>query len=199
MSDSSAPGAPDDDRPEGEPEAGAPQSDQPQQPADASWGYPGTDAQAPTDQPVYGQDPYAPQPPQVPPYGQDPYAPQPGYGQQQPYGQPAYGQQPPYGQQPYDQQPPYGQQPYGAYGAPGYGYVDPQAKSKLVAGLLGIFLGGFGIHRFYLGYTTIGVVQIVVTILTCGLGAIWGFVEGILYLVGANGWKTDAEGRPLKD
>ncbi|MBW9213321.1 TM2 domain-containing protein [Mumia sp. zg.B53] len=69
----------------------------------------------------------------------------------------------------------------------------------MVAGLLGILLGGFGIHRFYLGFTTIGVVQIVVTIITCGLGAIWGFVEGILYLVGANGWTTDASGRPLKE
>ena len=65
---------------------------------------------------------------------------------------------------------------YGApgYGAPTYGYVDPLAKSKLVAGLLGIFLGGFRIHRFYLGFTTIGVVQIIVTIVTCGIGALWG-------------------------
>ncbi len=77
--------------------------------------------------------------------------------------------------------------------------MDPEAKSKLVAGLLGILVGGFGIHRFYLGYTTLGIVQIVVTLLTCGIGAIWGFIEGILYLVGADGWKTDARGRPLKD
>ena len=51
------------------------------------------------------------------------------------------------------------------------------AKSRLVAGLLGIFLGGFGVHRFYLGWTGIGIAQIVVTILTCGLGALWGLVE----------------------
>ncbi|MDQ1248673.1 MAG: hypothetical protein QG597_3046 [Actinomycetota bacterium] len=79
------------------------------------------------------------------------------------------------------------------------GYVDPLAKSKIVAGLLGIFLGGLGIHRFYLGFTTIGVVQIVVTILTCGIGSIWGLVEGILYLVGASGFTTDADGRPLRE
>jgi TM2 domain-containing membrane protein YozV len=73
------------------------------------------------------------------------------------------------------------------------------AKSKLAAGLLGIFLGGFGVHRFYLGYTSIGIIQIVVTVITCGIGSLWGFVEGILYLAGANGWTTDASGRPLKE
>jgi hypothetical protein len=75
---------------------------------------------------------------------------------------------------------------------------DPEAKSKLVAGLLGIFLGGFGVHRFYLGYTQIGVIQIVVTIVTCGLGSLWGLVEGILILTGS-GIKEDAQGRPLVD
>ena len=74
----------------------------------------------------------------------------------------------------------------------------PDAKSKLVAGLLGIFLGGFGVHRFYLGYTQIGVIQIVVTIVTCGLGSLWGLVEGILILTGS-GIKEDAQGRPLVD
>ncbi len=75
---------------------------------------------------------------------------------------------------------------------------DPQAKSKLVAGLLGIFLGGFGVHRFYLGYTKLGIIQIVVTIGTCGIGSLWGLVEGILILTGS-GIKEDAEGRPLVD
>ena len=89
---------------------------------------------------------------------------------------------------------------------PGYGAayanpanLDPQAKSKLVAGLLGILVGGFGVHRFYLGYTSIGIIQIVVTLVTCGLGAIWGLVEGILILVGNDNFRTDATGRPLKD
>jgi TM2 domain-containing membrane protein YozV len=53
-------------------------------------------------------------------------------------------------------------------------------KSKLVAGLLGILLGPLGVGRFYLGYTAIGVLQIVVTICTCGLGGLWGFIDGIL-------------------
>ncbi len=72
-------------------------------------------------------------------------------------------------------------------------------KSRLAAGLLGIFLGGFGVHRFYLGYTNIGIIQIVVTVLTCGLGALWGLVEGILILTRNENFLTDANGVPLTD
>jgi hypothetical protein len=90
--------------------------------------------------------------------------------------------------------PQYSQPPQYQYSqtAPGY-----EQKSKIVAGLLGILLGGLGIHRFYLGYVGIGVVQIVVTIVTFGLGSLWGFIEGILILTGST--KTDAKGIPLKD
>lgn len=63
--------------------------------------------------------------------------------------------------------------------APGY-----VSKSKTTAGLLGIFLGGLGIHRFYLGFTNIGIAQIIVTAVTFGFGALWGLVEGILILTG---------------
>lgn len=75
--------------------------------------------------------------------------------------------------------------------------VTSEARSRLAAGLLGIFLGGFGVHRFYLGYIGIGVLQIVVTLITCGAGSLWGFVEGIVIL--ARGMNTDADGRPLRD
>ena len=71
-----------------------------------------------------------------------------------------------------------------------------EQKSKLTAGLLGIFLGGFGVHRFYLGYTKMGIIQIVVTLVTCGMGSLWGFVEGILILCGTT-ITTDANGNPL--
>ena len=75
-----------------------------------------------------------------------------------------------------------GYAPPGAYAQPYPGYAvapyDPQAKSKIVAGLLGIFLGGFGVHRFYLGYTKIGVIQIIVTIVTCGIGSHLGVRRG---------------------
>ena len=78
-------------------------------------------------------------------------------------------------------------------------YNPAEQKSKLVAGLLGILLGGWGVHNFYLGRIGIGVLQIVVTIFTFGLGAWWGIIEGILILVGHDSFKTCARGIPLKD
>ncbi len=69
------------------------------------------------------------------------------------------------------------------------------AKSKMAAGLLGIFLGSWGIHNFYLGYTTKAIIQIILTVCSCGIGGIWGFIEGILILCG--NINTDANGNPL--
>ena len=70
-----------------------------------------------------------------------------------------------------------------------------EPKSRLTAGLLGIFLGGFGVHNFYLGYTGKAIAQILLTF-CFGIGAIWGFIEGILILVGTI--DKDADGNPLK-
>ncbi|MGH9673495.1 MAG: TM2 domain-containing protein [Bryobacteraceae bacterium] len=74
----------------------------------------------------------------------------------------------------------------------------------MAAGLLGIFLGCLGIHRFYLGYTGIAVAQLclgLLGIVTCGItsaaSAVWGLIEGILILTGSI--NRDAQGRPLKD
>ena len=59
-------------------------------------------------------------------------------------------------------------------------------KDKLVAGLLAIFLGTLGIHKFYLGYTKSGVIMLLVSLLTFGVGAtvmaVIALIEGILYL-----------------
>jgi len=101
---------------------------------------------------------------------------------------------------PYPPPPP----PYGGYPPPPYpGQYGVDAwgrpvsdKSKLVAGLLQLFLGTFGIGRFYLGYNGIAVAQLAVSLLTCGIGAIWPFVDGILILVGK---VPDREGRPLRE
>lgn len=65
-------------------------------------------------------------------------------------------------------------------------------KDKLVAGLLAIFLGTLGIHKFYLGYTKSGIIMLLVSLLTFGVGAtvmaVIALIEGILYLT-----KSDAE------
>jgi TM2 domain-containing membrane protein YozV len=80
--------------------------------------------------------------------------------------------------------------------------VDPKtgkpysSKSKIVAGLLQILLGAFGVGRFYTGHTGMAVGMLVVSLVTCGIGAIWGFIDGILILVQGG---TDAQGYPLRD
>ncbi|WP_067546015.1 TM2 domain-containing protein [Nocardia crassostreae] len=145
---------------------------------------PGPQYGAPGTGPQYGQQPQ-------PGYGQ----PQPGYGQPQPgYGQQPYGGQPVYGQQPapYGQPPmPYGADPEAPWGRDPYG-VPYSDKSKLTAGLLQLLIGTLGIGRFYLGYTTIGVLQLI----TCGGFGIWALIDGILILTGK---VPDPQGRPLKD
>lgn len=79
--------------------------------------------------------------------------------------------------------------------------ISGNQKSKVAAGLLGIFFGGLGIHNFYLGYTSKAIAQLLISILSCGIlsfiSAIWGFIEGILILTGDIA--IDAQGNSLKD
>ncbi|MDP7015823.1 MAG: TM2 domain-containing protein, partial [Pirellulaceae bacterium] len=60
-------------------------------------------------------------------------------------------------------------------------------KTKVVAGILGILLGPLGIHHFYLGSTTLGIIYLCVTILSCSFAAplvgVLALVEGIIALV----------------
>lgn len=88
---------------------------------------------------------------------------------------------------------------------------DSELRSKMAAGLFGIFLGGFGVHNFYLGYTGKGIAQACLTgiglLLSCCTGGlsivmiaaagIWGLIEGILILCGQI--RTDGKGSPLRD
>ncbi len=67
-------------------------------------------------------------------------------------------------------------------------------KYRLTTGILGVFLGPLGVHRFYTGYTGIGVLQIILTLAT-GVGGLWGFIEGIRILAGFD--FRDSLGRPL--
>jgi len=64
-------------------------------------------------------------------------------------------------------------------------------KSKIVAGLLGIFLGAYGVHRFYLGYTGLGLIML----FTLGGCGIWALIDAIMVLMGK---VPDVHGRPLK-
>ena len=74
-------------------------------------------------------------------------------------------------------------------------------KSRLLAGLLGIFLGTFGVHNFYLGYTGKAIAQLLISLLSRGILAfasgIWGLVEGIMILSGSI--TVDGNGNELKD
>ena len=101
---------------------------------------------------------------------------------QQAYGQPAYGQ-PAYGQ------PAYGQ-PFAA-GAP---------KQWIVAVLLAFFLGTLGIHNFYLGYTTKGIIQLVLTITVIGIfvSGPWALIDFIMLIMRSGSYATDAQGQPLQ-
>jgi hypothetical protein len=135
---------------------------------------------------------------------ENPYS-QPSGPQNGGYGYPQQGQpqpgQPPYGQ-PGPGQTPYGYPPAGAQGmyaadanAP-FGY-DPYGrpysdKSKVAAGLLQIFLGGFGAGRWYTGHVGMALGQL----FTCGGLGIWALIDGIMLLAGGNA--TDKHGRPLR-
>jgi TM2 domain-containing membrane protein YozV len=158
-------------------------------------------------QQAYGNNPYAQAQQQA--YGSTPPT-----GQTQAYGQGAYAPQGQYAQATYEVPTanPYGQPTGNTYGNaqatqptqpnPGY-YQQPHAashpvgrKNHIVAGLLAIFFGSLGVHKFYLGYSTPGLIMLLVTLIgsifTFGLAAlvmsIIGIIEGVIYLM-----KTDEE------
>ncbi|GAA2382732.1 hypothetical protein GCM10010420_00860 [Streptomyces glaucosporus] len=132
------------------------------------------------------------------PYQQNPYG-QPQQPQHNPYaqpsGQPGQPGQPAYG---YPQQVPppvapgvYTGDPNAPYGYDPYGrpYSD---KSKTTAGLLSLFLGSFGIGRFYTGHTGLALGQL----FTCGGCGIWALIDAIILFT--QDGATDAQGRVLR-
>ena len=86
---------------------------------------------------------------------------------------------------------------------------NPEAKSKIAAGILALFLGYLGVHNFYLGYTGKAVTQLLLYILGIPLclvfvgipmvlgASIWAFVEAIMIFAGSI--NKDAKGILLKD
>ncbi len=61
-------------------------------------------------------------------------------------------------------------------------------NNKVIAGVMGILFGYLGIHKFILGYNKEGFIQLAISLVTCGVGGIIGFIEGIIYLT-----KSDEE------
>ena len=149
--------------------------------------------------PYQGQQAAGPQPyPGQQWEGQQAYPGQQWEGQQAYPGQQWPGQQAYPGQQWPGQQAYHGQQwpgqpdpsaPYGRHPVTGEPYSD---KQKIVAGLLQLFLGGFGAGRFYLGDTGIALAQL----FTCGGLGIWALIDAIMILMGN---VRDKQGRPLRD
>ncbi|MGI5447509.1 TM2 domain-containing protein [Streptomyces sp. CA-243310] len=157
------------------------------------------------------QQPQGPQQPPPPGYGYPDAGPGGPHDAGHP-GRPEHPDQP--GPDPYGHPQP-GRPPYPGYAHPGYpasGYIppgtftgDPQApygydlmgrpyseKSKIVAGVLQLTLGSFGVGRFYMGDVGIGLAQL----FTCGGLGIWALIDGIILLVSDD--KTDANGRILR-
>ncbi|CAI7974961.1 hypothetical protein BBK14_03515 [Parafrankia soli] len=173
----------------------------PGQPPSYGEGYPGQGQPGPDlsknagyGPPPGGYPPGQPDPGYGPPTGGFPSGqPEPGYGPPPGYPPPpgyAPGYGPPpgypggYGPGGFDQSAPFGRHPI-----TGEPYSD---KQKIVAGLLQIFAGCFGVGRFYLGSTGIAVAQL----LTCGGLGVWALVDGVMILTGN---VRDQYGRPLRD
>ena len=66
--------------------------------------------------------------------------------------------------------------------------VPNQESKRVLAGILAILIGSIGVHKFILGYTKEGIIQLILSIVTCGIAGIIPFIEGIIYLT-----KSDEE------
>lgn len=159
-------------------------------------------------EPPFGGGEATPPPHQPPPNYQPPPAyPPPNY-QAPNYQAPNY---PPPGQFPPPYMPPgYYPDPMAPYGRSPLTGEPLSDKSKIVAGLLQLLglVGVLGIGRIYLGYTTLGIAQLIVGLvggfvigmLTCGIGfaipVIWAIIDSVLILTGQ---VRDPQGRPLRD
>ena len=147
---------------------------------------------------------------------------EPGGSSQSQYGVPDWYTNPQYGE-PGGSGPQYGQ-PGGSsqsqYGAPGW-WASPQygepdgygrfeygqggchqpPRQLLIVVILALFAGLFGLHNFYLGHTSRGLVQLLVSVCTLGFAApfvwLWAVVELILIVTRSGSYAFDAFGRPL--
>ena len=63
-----------------------------------------------------------------------------------------------------------------------------EESKRVIAGILALLLGSLGVHKFVLGYTQEGIIQLIISIVSCGILGVIPFIEGIIYLT-----KTDEE------
>lgn len=88
-------------------------------------------------------------------------------------------------------------QPQNTYTAP-----PVQPKSKVVAGVLGLFLGAFGVHNFYLGFNGRAIIQLLLTVLSLGtlsfVSGIWALVESIMILLSKLGEPAHRDARGIE-
>lgn len=106
-----------------------------------------------------------------------------------------------------------GYQSQGAYQNPAGYQANPTysaPKSRIVAGILGLFFGALGVHNFYAGRTTLGIIQLLVTLVSFPLCfiiigfftltgvAIWAFIESIMYFIGSGSYAYDGHGVPMQ-
>lgn len=63
-----------------------------------------------------------------------------------------------------------------------------EENKKILAGIMALLFGTLGVHKFILGYTKEGIIQLIIAFCTCGISGIVSFIEGIIYLT-----KTDEE------
>ena len=80
----------------------------------------------------------------------------------------------------------------------GWQDIVARPKSKLIAGLLAVFLGSIGAHDFYLGYTKKAVAHLIMYVLFLGwFSQVWALIEALYIFTGRT--TTDADGKPLTD
>jgi len=66
--------------------------------------------------------------------------------------------------------------------------VPKEESKRVLAGVMALLFGSLGVHKFILGYTMEGIIQLVLSVITCGVAGIIPFIEGIIYLT-----KSDEE------
>lgn len=88
------------------------------------------------------------------------------------------------------------QVPFPFYPPPGY-----RQRSRLATALLALILGTLGVHEFYLGFTTKGIIHVLlcVFIVTIPVSFVWGFLEAVQYFIGNENHNYDGNGVLLGD